>query len=63
MLGTPSDPGVIQRACDHIFAAIGAETQESKMQFLITVTYLEVYNEKLSDLLVPVSRTIDLHRL
>ena len=48
MMGSDSNEGVIPRAVQHIFAAI----EESKhMQFLIRVSYMEVYNETVIDLL------------
>jgi centromeric protein E len=51
MLGNDSDPGVIWRAINSIFEKI--EVTEQK-QFLIRVSYMEIYNENLTDLLVEV---------
>ena len=51
MIGSPTDPGVNQRAVDHLFDAIEASEGE---QFLLRVSYLEIYNEVLTDLLYEV---------
>ena len=48
MGGTESSAGVIPRAIEHIFDAIEDST---RMQFLIRVSYMEVYNETVIDLL------------
>ena len=52
MIGSPTDIGIIQRAVDHLFDAIEASEGE---QFLLRVSYLEIYNEVLTDLLYEVS--------
>ncbi|WFD33114.1 hypothetical protein MSPP1_004171 [Malassezia sp. CBS 17886] len=50
MSGTPEEPGVIPCAIHDVFAMIrGAPTRE----FLLRVSYLEIYNETLRDLLAP----------
>ncbi|XP_011502024.1 PREDICTED: major antigen-like [Ceratosolen solmsi marchali] len=48
MLGTPNEPGIIPMAVDYMFDAI-AETRGR--EFLLRVSYLEIYNEKVNDLL------------
>ena len=52
MLGNEADPGIIGRAICDIFEAI--ENSKEK-QFLIRVSYIEIYNENVTDLLVEVS--------
>ena len=42
--------GIIREAVDHIFDAI---EQEKNKTFLLRVSYMEIYNEKVSDLLAP----------
>ena len=48
MMGTPNDKGIIREAVGHIFDAIG---QEHEREFGMRVSFMEIYNEKLSDLL------------
>uniref|UniRef100_A0ABD2XNB7 Kinesin motor domain-containing protein n=1 Tax=Trichogramma kaykai TaxID=54128 RepID=A0ABD2XNB7_9HYME len=48
MMGTASEPGIIPLAVEHMFDAI-AET--CHREFLLRVSYLEIYNEKVNDLL------------
>ncbi|CED82919.1 Kinesin-like protein [Phaffia rhodozyma] len=55
MGGVEGDPGVIPRAIDQIFDAID-ECKERV--FLLRVSYLELYNETLRDLLNPNSKVI-----
>jgi kinesin family protein 13 len=52
MMGSSSEPGLIPRLCDRIFSRI---TQESSDQttFKVEVSYMEIYNEKVHDLLDP----------
>ncbi|XP_030747526.1 osmotic avoidance abnormal protein 3 isoform X2 [Sitophilus oryzae] len=46
----PSQKGVISRAFEHIFEAISVT---SGVKYLALVSYLEIYNEQIRDLLVP----------
>ncbi|EKD00397.1 centromeric protein e (cenp-e protein) [Trichosporon asahii var. asahii CBS 8904] len=48
MSGTPSELGIIPCAVDGIFDAITADTERA---FLLRVSYIEIYNESLRDLL------------
>ena len=50
MLGTPDRPGVLPCALRDIFKAIESDPEN---QYNIRVSYLEVYNEIINDLLVP----------
>lgn len=50
MLGTPIEPGIIPLAVNRTFDSI-AETENR--EFLLRVSYLEIYNEKVNDLLDP----------
>ncbi|KAJ3265083.1 kinesin-like protein Klp5 [Chytriomyces hyalinus] len=49
--GTPSDPGIIHRTMTHLFTRIN-QLSETQSTFKTTVSYLEVYNETIRDLLV-----------
>ncbi|KKK15604.1 kinesin family protein [Aspergillus rambellii] len=52
MMGTPEQPGLIPRTCEDLFQRIeGAETPD--VSFNVRVSYFEVYNEHVRDLLVP----------
>jgi kinesin family protein 13 len=52
MMGTPTDHGLIPRLCDRIFTRIGEQTDE-QTTFKVEVSYMEIYNEKVHDLLDP----------
>ena len=51
MLGTDSDPGVVPRAVHDIFEHAEREAASGSSEFLIRVSYMEVYNEEVNDLL------------
>ncbi|KAI9371819.1 P-loop containing nucleoside triphosphate hydrolase protein [Aspergillus egyptiacus] len=52
MMGTPEQPGLIPRTCEDLFQRI--ESAESPdISFNVRVSYFEVYNEHVRDLLVP----------
>ena len=48
MLGSESDPGLARQAVDHIFTTI---EESPHRQFLLNVSYMEIYNEGVYDLL------------
>jgi hypothetical protein len=48
MQGIPSQKGIIPRAFEHIFEAVGID---STKKYLIRASYLEIYNENVRDLL------------
>lgn len=56
MMGTPNDPGIIPRIARDLLRRLDndAETQ----QWSVTMSYLEIYNEKVNDLLD--ARSVDL---
>lgn len=52
MMGTPDQPGLIPRTCQDLFERI--ESSESpNVSYNVRVSYFEVYNEHVRDLLVP----------
>ena len=51
-MGSPDNPGIIPRLCNAIFEKIEAETSEST-NFKVEVSYMEIYNERVRDLLDP----------
>jgi len=55
MMGTPENPGLIPRTCEDLFQRIAVASQESpNVTYHVRVSYFEVYNEHVRDLLVPV---------
>jgi Kinesin motor domain len=56
MMGTPEQPGLIPRTCEALFARIRDEP-EPNTTYNVHVSYFEVYNEHVRDLLVPKSNT------
>ncbi|KAI9709540.1 MAG: Kinesin [Bogoriella megaspora] len=56
MMGTQDQPGLIPRTCEGLFERIESE-QSSSITYNVHVSYFEVYNEHVRDLLVPRSNT------
>lgn len=52
MMGTSDQKGIIPRLCDTLFASI-VEKQTEELSFKVEVSYMEIYNEKVHDLLDP----------
>ncbi|CAD6187370.1 unnamed protein product [Caenorhabditis auriculariae] len=52
MMGTPDQPGIIPRVCNEIFKRIEETTNET-LSFKVEVSYMEIYNERVRDLLDP----------
>ncbi|KAL1966880.1 hypothetical protein VTN77DRAFT_3845 [Rasamsonia byssochlamydoides] len=52
MMGTPERPGLIPRTCEDLFQRIEA-CQSPNTSYNVRVSYFEVYNEHVRDLLVP----------
>lgn len=56
MMGTPDYPGLIPRTCEDLFERIdAAQNENSNVAYNVRVSYFEVYNEHVRDLLVPVN--------
>ncbi|XP_041457174.1 kinesin-like protein KIF22 isoform X2 [Lytechinus variegatus] len=55
MLGTEDDPGVIPRSLNHIFNVISQDKPqgEGTWTYAVSFSYLEIYQEKIYDLLEP----------
>ncbi|XP_030315882.1 kinesin-like protein KIF19 [Calypte anna] len=58
MLGTDSEPGIYIRSLEDLFKALEATTEE--MDYRVSMSYLEIYNEVIRDLLNPSSGFLDL---
>ncbi|KAL2760542.1 hypothetical protein ACRALDRAFT_1073650 [Sodiomyces alcalophilus JCM 7366] len=55
MMGTADEPGLIPRTCEDLFERIEAAQNETpNISYNVRVSYFEVYNEHVRDLLVPV---------
>lgn len=58
MRGNSSEPGIIPLAVQEIFKNI----QEAEdREFLLRVSYMEIYNEEINDLLAPENRKLQVH--
>ncbi|CAH1761291.1 4278_t:CDS:10, partial [Entrophospora sp. SA101] len=53
-----SQPGVIKQAVDTVFSYI---RNRNEKEFLLRVSYMEIYNEKINDLLAPVNKDLKIH--
>ncbi|XP_062865726.1 kinesin-like protein KIF16B isoform X2 [Trichomycterus rosablanca] len=51
MMGNPGDVGLIPRICEGLFARISGMTRRDEASFRTEVSYLEIYNERVRDLL------------
>ena len=52
MMGTKEQKGIIPRLCDALFESI-ASTTSATHTCKVEVSYMEIYNEKVHDLLDP----------
>ncbi|XP_066451720.1 kinesin-like protein KIF16B isoform X4 [Eleutherodactylus coqui] len=51
MMGNPGDSGLIPRICEGLFSRIADATRKGDASFRTEVSYLEIYNERVRDLL------------
>ncbi|KAF7216605.1 kinesin-like protein KIF16B isoform X2 [Nothobranchius furzeri] len=51
MMGIPGDAGLIPRICEGLFSRISEATRWDEASFRTEVSYLEIYNERVRDLL------------
>ncbi|XAR61991.1 Plus-end-directed kinesin ATPase [Bertholletia excelsa] len=58
MNGSENDPGIIHRAVKDIFAKIQMKTDR---EFLIRVSYMEIYNEEINDLFAVENQKLPIH--
>ncbi|XP_022092516.1 kinesin-like protein KIF19 [Acanthaster planci] len=58
MLGTDNEPGIMARALNDLFDAMDARSEDSV--YKVTMSYLEIYNENIRDLLNPSSGFLEL---
>lgn len=55
MIGYGANKGIVPIACEEIFKRIEASQNPNK-QYEVLVSMLEIYNEKVQDLLIPVNK-------
>ncbi|XP_043243868.1 kinesin-like protein KIF19 isoform X2 [Amphibalanus amphitrite] len=58
MVGTAEQPGIMVRALNDLFKVM--EENKEEQDFKMTLSYLEIYNENIRDLLKPSTGTLDL---
>lgn len=58
MLGSAEQPGVIPRAVCEVFNLVNAKDEDEGWTYSIGMSYLEIYNEKVLDLLSPNSQDL-----
>ncbi|XP_058748341.1 kinesin-like protein KIN-7O [Vicia villosa] len=58
MRGSKAEPGVIPRAVQDLFHIL---QQDVDREFLLRMSYMEIYNEEINDLLVPEHRKLQIH--
>ena len=56
MMGTPTQPGIIPRTCEDLFERIESNDTPN-ISYSVRVSYFEVYNEHVRDLLAPPARS------
>ncbi|KAI7854475.1 kinesin motor domain-containing protein, partial [Circinella umbellata] len=57
-VSTESEPGIIPQAVENVFRCI---EQASSKEFVLRVSYLEIYNETIRDLLAPGNDNLKIH--
>jgi len=60
MMGTPAQPGLIPRTCEDLFQRIES-SMSPHISYTVRVSYFEVYNEHVRDLLAPVRQSSSDH--
>ncbi|WJX13429.1 hypothetical protein P8452_03819 [Trifolium repens] len=58
MRGSKDEPGVIPRAVHDLFQIL---EQDVDREFLLRMSYMEIYNEEINDLLAPEHRKLQIH--
>ncbi|KAI8342170.1 hypothetical protein BC941DRAFT_467066 [Chlamydoabsidia padenii] len=53
MMGYGQDKGIIPRTCSELFERINQKSSNNEQQFQVEVSYIEIYNERVRDLLNP----------
>lgn len=56
MMGYGEESGVIPRICQNMFERISALQEDKNLKYTVEVSYLEIYNERVRDLLNPATK-------
>jgi centromeric protein E len=59
MLGTNDEPGIMPLAITDIFQKI---TNDPAREYLLRISYIEIYNENIRDLLQPTNDNLKIHQ-
>ncbi|KAI8607682.1 P-loop containing nucleoside triphosphate hydrolase protein [Chytriomyces sp. MP71] len=59
MMGIDEQPGIIPQAVDDVFSYIREQTEDR--EYLLRVSYMEIYNETIRDLLNPAQQDLRIH--
>ncbi len=60
MIGTPNDPGIMVRIMADLFKYSANGGEANRINYKVTVSFLEVYNENIRDLLSDTEEYLDL---
>lgn len=60
MQGTPTDPGLMQRTLSHLLHCLQEKQSKFQSRWTLNMSYLEIYREKVYDLLCETPGTTDL---
>jgi kinesin family member 18/19 len=60
MIGSPADPGIMARIMNDLFHYCHKSGHSQRLSFKVTVSFLEVYNENIKDLLTETEEYLDL---
>lgn len=66
MMGSPENEGIIPKITTEVFEAVqskilNSSPNDGKLQCLVSVSYLEIYNETIKDLLNPSDKVLKIH--
>jgi kinesin family protein 18/19 len=60
MIGSATDPGIMVRVMEDLFLYSSATSQQNRENYKVSVSFLEVYNENIRDLLSDAEEYLDL---
>jgi kinesin family member 18/19 len=60
MIGSTADAGIMVRVMEDLFLHCGKQAKSEGVTFKVVVSFLEVYNENIKDLLSDVEEYLDL---
>jgi hypothetical protein len=63
MIGTPSEPGIMVRVMSDLFTHSASQGKQQGVTYKVSVSFLEVYNENIKDLLSDAEEYLDLREV